>query len=130
VAGIARNCTSPRGSAQVDRPHVHRPQFYRTPHGGGSGAAVYLKFPAFLTRPRTDATYTELRRAVREVIVRTKFGVDSSGQGFIPAHVGGGLINSQTDRRPRYPSRPNGSPSLQRIQRVSTEVHNKKELGP
>ena len=44
-----------------------------------------------------------------------------SGQGLFPALRG---------RRSQSPSRPTGSPSRQRILRVSMDVHNNKDMGP
>jgi hypothetical protein len=50
--------------------------------------------------------------------------MDYSGQGLFPA------LRVRTGRRSQSPSRPTGSPSGQRILRVSMDVHNNKDTGP
>jgi len=50
--------------------------------------------------------------------------MNCSGQGFFPA------LRVRMGHRSRSPSRPTGSPSWQRILRVSMDVHNNKDMGP
>ena len=50
--------------------------------------------------------------------------MNCSGQGFFPA------LRVRTGGRSQSPSRPTGSPSRQRILRVSMDVHNNKDMGP
>jgi hypothetical protein len=54
----------------------------------------------------------------------SKKRMNYSGQGVFPA------LRVRTGRRSQSPSRPTGSPSRQRILRVSMDVHNNKDMGP
>ena len=65
----------------------------------------------FLTRSCRNATYNGRNERVEK-------RMDYSGQGLFPALRG------------RRSQRPTGSPSRQRILRVSMDVHNNKDMGP
>jgi len=71
----------------------------------------------FLTRSCRNATYNGRNERVEK-------RMDYSGQGLFPA------LRVRTGRRSQSPSRPTGSPSRQRILRVSMDVHNNKDMGP